>query len=140
MVRQHRYALGRETLEIPAGKMDPGEKPEDCARRELLEETGYRAESLRRVYTYAPALGYSNELIHIFSAHDLRRVNPEIDEAEISSVERLSLDRVLSLVREGLILDGKTLIGLAMMGLIPEGCQASKRWKVQGARRKGRTQ
>ena len=120
MVRQYRYALGRETLEIPAGKLDPGEKPEECAVRELLEETGYRAESLRRVYTFAPAIGYSNELIHIFSAHGLQRVNPDIDEAEISSVETLALDRVRSLVQDGLILDGKTLIALAMMGLINE--------------------
>ncbi|MEW6669291.1 MAG: NUDIX hydrolase [Thermodesulfobacteriota bacterium] len=119
MVRQYRYALGRETLEIPAGKLDPGEKPEECAARELLEETGYRAESLRRICAYAPAIGYSNELIHLFSAHGLQRVNPGIDEAEISSVERLALDKVLSLAREGLILDGKTLLALAMLGLLP---------------------
>lgn len=119
MVRQYRYALGRETLEIPAGKLDPGEKPEECAGRELLEETGFQAESMRQVYTYAPALGYSNELIHLFSAHGLRRVNPEIDEAEISSVERLGLDEVISLVRKGLIQDGKTLIALGMLGLLP---------------------
>jgi ADP-ribose pyrophosphatase len=119
MVRQYRYALGRETLEIPAGKLDPGETPEICAARELLEETGYRAESLRRVYTFAPALGYSDELIHIFSAFGLEKVKTEIDEAEISAVERLGVDRVLSLIREGLILDAKTLIGLALMGLLP---------------------
>jgi len=55
LVRQYRYALGRETLEIPAGKLDPSEKPEECAGRELLEETGYEAGSLTLLYTYAPA-------------------------------------------------------------------------------------
>jgi len=118
MVRQYRYALGRETLEIPAGKVDSGEKPEDCARRELLEETGYRAGSLKWLYTYAPALGYSNELIHIYSGNRLRKRTNAIDEREISSVEKLSLREVTSLVREGRIQDGKTLIGLAMMGLL----------------------
>ena len=122
MVRQHRYALGRETLEIPAGKLDPGEKPEGCARRELLEETGYQAESFERVYTYAPALGYSNELIHIFRAHHLVRVSAGIDEEEISSVECLPLEEVQGLIREGRILDGKTLIALAVSGLlVPAG-------------------
>jgi ADP-ribose pyrophosphatase len=118
MVRQYRYALGRETIEIPAGKVDPGEKPEACARRELLEETGYRAGSLRWIYTYAPALGYSNELIHIYSGNRLRKWTKGIDEREITCVEKLSLRKVISLVREGRIQDGKTLIGLAMLGLL----------------------
>ncbi len=118
MVRQYRYALGRETLEIPAGKVDPGETPEDCAARELQEETGYRAESLERIYAYAPALGYSNELIHIFSGKHLRQLEAGIDEREISSVERVPLPHVQGLIREGLILDGKTLIGLALLGLM----------------------
>ena len=118
MVRQFRYALGKETLEIPAGKMDPGEKPEECARRELLEETGFEAELVHPVLTYAPAIGYSNELIHIFSARQLRKVNAEVDEREISSVERVSLDQLREIVRKGFIEDGKTLLAFSFMGLI----------------------
>ena len=117
MVRQFRYALGRETLEIPAGKVDPGETPEDCAARELAEETGYEPGTVRRIYTYAPAIGYSNERIHIFSGRNLKRVSEKIDEHEISLVERLSVKRVRDLIREGLIQDGKTLIALAASGL-----------------------
>jgi len=118
MVRQFRYALERETLEIPAGKVDPGEKPEECVRRELLEETGYEAGAIKLIYTYAPALGYSNELIHIYSGHNLKKTNARIDEREIASVERLSLKRVTAMIKKGLILDGKTLIGLGVLGLI----------------------
>ncbi|TET92895.1 MAG: NUDIX hydrolase, partial [Desulfobacteraceae bacterium] len=64
MVKQYRYALKRETLEIPAGKIDKGESPEECIKRELVEETGFKAKFIKWLYTYAPAIGYSNELIH----------------------------------------------------------------------------
>jgi ADP-ribose pyrophosphatase len=119
MVRQFRYALGRETLEIPAGKMDLGERPEQCVRRELLEETGYEAGKIEWVYTYAPALGYSNELIHIYSGHQLRKAGTVIDEREIASVETISVEKLKSMVKERLILDGKTLLGLSLMRIIP---------------------
>ena len=119
MVRQYRYALGRETLEIPAGKLDPGESPEQCIRRELLEETGYEAGSIEWVYTYAPALGYSNELIHIYSGHELRKADTVIDDREIASVEKIPVEKLKSMVKERLILDGKTLLGLSLMRIIP---------------------
>lgn len=119
LVRQYRYALGRETLEIPAGKLDPSEKPEECAGRELLEETGYEAGSLTLLYTYAPAIGYSNELIHIYAGRDLRMLGTAIDQREISSVESFTLEEIISMIREGRIIDGKTLLGLAVLGLLP---------------------
>jgi len=119
MVRQYRYALGRETLEIPAGKLDPGENPEQCIRRELLEETGYEAGSIELVCTYAPALGYSNELIHIYSGRGLTKADTAIDTREIASVEKIPVEKLKSMIREGLILDGKTLLGLSLMRLIP---------------------
>lgn len=118
MVRQFRYALGRETLEIPAGKTDQGELPEACVRRELLEETGYEAEEIRFITTYAPAIGYSNELIHLFSGHGLRRAGDRLDHREISSVERLSLESIIGMIKKGRIVDGKTLLSLAMLGLV----------------------
>lgn len=118
MVRQFRYALGKETLEIPAGKVDPGESLEGCARRELLEETGYEAEEIQFIYTYAPAIGYSNELIHIYSAHNLKKLNVEIDGREINSLEMLSIERIEGLVKQGLIQDGKTLIALYLVEMV----------------------
>ena len=118
MVRQFRYALGMETLEIPAGKVDPGEAPETCAQRELLEETGFRALGLRHLTTYAPAIGYSNERIHIYCAPDVERLTDRTDEREISAVEIVSLEDLREMIRKGLILDGKTLIGLCAAGLL----------------------
>lgn len=118
MVRQYRYALGMETLEIPAGKVDPGEGPEECARRELLEETGFVAPRLEFLYTYAPAIGYSNERIHIFIAPDVKRQSDRTDEREIQSVDFVTVQDLVEGLREGRLLDGKTLIGLCLAGLL----------------------
>lgn len=114
MVRQWRYAIGRETLEIPAGKIDPNEEIETCARRELLEETGYQAEHLLPIASYYPAIGYSNEIICIYAASGLRRISSALDIDEIATVETVELDRVLDLVVQGVIQDGKTIIGISL--------------------------
>jgi ADP-ribose pyrophosphatase len=115
MVKQFRYALGRSILEIPAGKVDPGESPEDCAKRELLEETGYETKRIELMCTYAPAIGYSNEMIHLYAAYDLRKVSKKIDEWEIDSIERVTLHNLWEMIKKGHILDGKTIIALSMM-------------------------
>ena len=117
MVRQYRYALGKETLEIPAGKLDPGETPEACVRRELLEETGFEAGHLTFLYTYAPAIGYSNELIHIYSARHLKKRRKKVDEREISSVQIYSLRRLRKMMKRGRLVDGKTLLALFFAGI-----------------------
>lgn len=113
MVRQYRYALQRETLEIPAGKLDDGENPEECIKRELMEETGFEAQHVRRLYTYAPAIGYSNEFIHIYEGRALRKVREEIDTREISSLEILPVDTILEMIKRQEIIDSKTLLALA---------------------------
>lgn len=117
MVRQWRYAIARETLEIPAGKLDPGEDVETCARRELQEETGHQAGRLLHLTSYFPAIGYSNESIRIYAASGLKRVSPEQDLQavdEISQVEVLTLDHVQDSILRGGITDGKTIIGISL--------------------------
>jgi ADP-ribose pyrophosphatase len=115
MVRQWRYAIARETLEIPAGKVDPGEDAATCAVRELIEETGYRPERLHPLFSYYPAIGYSNEVIRIYAAAGLERQSYAVDEDEISKVELVPLDRIFDLISDGLIQDGKTVIGISMV-------------------------
>jgi ADP-ribose diphosphatase len=115
MVRQYRYALERETLEIPAGKIDRGESPEECIKRELVEETGFEAQSIEWLYTYAPAIGYSNELIYLYVGRDLKKLEKDIDENEISSIEIFTLKEVLGMIRDHKILDSKTIISLAFI-------------------------
>jgi ADP-ribose pyrophosphatase len=127
MVRQWRYAIERETLEIPAGKADPGEDLDVCAIRELKEETGYEAERLLHLFSYYPAIGYSNEMIKIYAASGLRNLLGEQDVDEISRVEVVELTRVQDLILQGLISDGKTVIGISLFlakqqrGEIPPG-------------------
>jgi ADP-ribose pyrophosphatase len=115
MVRQYRYALKRETLEIPAGKVDKGESPEQCVRRELIEETGFEANLVTWLYTYAPAIGYSNELIHLYIGKELKNRKTKIDEDEISSLEILKLEEVLGMIKNNEIIDSKTIIALAFI-------------------------
>jgi ADP-ribose pyrophosphatase len=126
MVRQWRYAIGCQTLEIPAGKVDPGETPEICAARELMEETGQRAARLIEIFSYYPAIGYANEVIRIFVASGLERVCGPQDNDEISGAEILKISEVNDMIMSGRIRDGKTVIGLSVFnskmqrGEIPE--------------------
>jgi ADP-ribose pyrophosphatase len=110
--RQYRHPLGRVFLELPAGKIDPGEHILDCARRELREETGYKAKTWRHLATIHPCIGYSDERIEIFLAHGLSYVGHERDHEEFLEVIELSLADAMAAVRDGEITDGKTVAGL----------------------------
>ncbi|MCI0340309.1 MAG: NUDIX hydrolase [Planctomycetales bacterium] len=117
LIRQPRPAIGRSLLEIPAGTRDGDEPPEACARRELAEETGYEAGTLRPLLRFHPSVGILDEAIWIFEARDLRegRSAPEDDE-DISLVP-VHPNEVAALVRSGEIGDAKTLLGLAAAGI-----------------------
>ncbi|HMH17028.1 MAG TPA: NUDIX hydrolase [Burkholderiales bacterium] len=112
MERQFRYALGRDMIEIPAGKIDAGEDPLATARRELKEETGYTAAHWRHVATIHIAIGYSNERIEIYIAKGLKDEGAKLDDEEFLEVFTLAPATALAWVREGKITDAKTIAGL----------------------------
>lgn len=114
MVRQWRYALGCETLEIPAGKVDPGETVEVCAGRELIEETGRKFGRLIEICSYYPAIGYANEIIRIFAASGLEKLSGPEDVEEITGVETIDFDHLNDMIMSGEIRDGKTVIGVSL--------------------------
>ncbi len=121
LVVQHRYPLDRETLEFPAGKMERGEKPEQAALRELAEETGFSAGRLTPLLSFAPSVGYSDEIIHVFTAHELQPLDQGRDELEISGVERIKLSRLKEMVLAGEIIDGTTILVLAAYEWLGQG-------------------
>jgi len=112
MERQYRYPLGRDMIEIPAGKIDAGEDPLATARRELKEETGYTAAQWQHVATINIAIAYSNERIEIYLAKGLRHEGAKLDEEEFLEVFTLPLATALAWVREGKITDSKTVSAL----------------------------
>jgi ADP-ribose pyrophosphatase len=119
LVRQYRYAIGKYTLEVPAGIVEPGETPEQGAKRELREETGYDSGCLTPLYTYWPAIGYSTERMTIFLATDLRSDPLKGDEEEIH-VKRLPFAYVRNSVadcsgsKEPLFEDAKSVMGVLL--------------------------
>ena len=114
MVRQFRHPVGEILLEIPAGKLSPGENPDDCALRELEEETGYLAGKLQRVTSIFTAPGFTDEVIHIYLASDLKKTAVNPDEDEFLGLVRLPLEEAFEMVMRGEICDGKTICGLMM--------------------------
>jgi ADP-ribose pyrophosphatase len=112
MERQYRYPLGRDMIEIPAGKIDPGEDPLSTARRELQEETGYTASEWTHVATINIAIAYSDEHIEIYLAKGLKQEKARLDDEEFLEDFTLPLATALDWVREGRITDAKTVSGL----------------------------
>lgn len=116
LVRQNRHAVGEDLLEIPAGKLDPAEDPETCARRELLEETGYRCENLQHLTTFLPSPGFSDERVHLYLTTDAVQAEkaPDADDGEPIKIEWLDLSDSAKAIDDGRIVDSKTIIGLML--------------------------
>jgi len=112
MIRQYRFVTGGEIYEIPAGKLDPGEAPEACAARELVEETGYRAGRIQRLGSIWTSPGFTNEIIHLYAAFDLEKAAQQLEPDEIIELVPMSLTQALSLTRECEVFDAKTAIAL----------------------------
>ena len=112
LVKQFRYATGKELLEIPAGTLEEGEAPDTCARRELREETGYTAGSMKKIISLYVAPGYSNELIHIYFATNLKLGEKKTEEDEDITTEAYGCDELLDMIEKNTIVDAKTVAGV----------------------------
>ena len=115
LIRQYRHAVGETIWEIPAGTMEPGETPMECAGRELEEETGYRARSLKPLFECYTSPGYSMELMHLFLARGLKPTERRPEDDEIISVEPMEKGRAFRMIRSGEIRDAKTIGALAYL-------------------------
>jgi ADP-ribose pyrophosphatase len=119
--RQFRYPLRRHFIELPAGKIDPGEEPLATAKRELKEECGYEAGEWRHLGTLHPCIGYADERIELYLARDLRDVGRALDDDEFLEVFPLSVDEALEWVRQGRITEPKAITGLLWADKIVRG-------------------
>src|SRR5437870_1743542 len=112
MIRQYRYAADGYLYEIPAGRLDPGENPLDCAVRELKEETGCTAEQLDHLLTMYTTPGFTDEKIHLFMAPGLSAGGTKHEADEVLDVHPMLLSWALEMVQAGGIQDGETELGL----------------------------
>jgi ADP-ribose pyrophosphatase len=117
MVRQFRYAQGRVLLEIPAGKLEYGEDPAACGKRELLEETGYVSETFESMGSLLPTPAYDTERIYLFRATGLTRRERQLDRDEFLDVILLPFEEALAMVMKGEIDDSKTQIALLKLAV-----------------------
>jgi ADP-ribose pyrophosphatase len=112
MIENYRFTAGKELLELPAGTLETGEQPIDCAARELEEETGYRAGKLTTLTAFYTSPGFTNEYMWAFVATDLRETQQDLDEGEHIQVRRMPLREALQATLDGRIADAKTIATL----------------------------
>jgi ADP-ribose pyrophosphatase len=121
LVRQFRKPAEKVLLEIPAGLVHKGERPIDGAKRELEEETGYRAGRIKEIFWGYSSPGYSTEIIRYFLATGLKKAQPSCEEDEIIKVALYPLKKCVDMVKKGTIRDNKTAVGIMLVSL----------WKTQ---------
>jgi ADP-ribose pyrophosphatase len=112
LVRQYRYAIAKNLLEVPAGTLEQGETPEECARRELEEETGYKSKDLRKIMEFFSVPGYSTEKIHVYLAKGLIKSEMCTEEDERIELDIIPIQNALEKVRSGEIQDAKSISAL----------------------------
>jgi ADP-ribose pyrophosphatase len=111
-VRQFRKPLNKTIIEIPAGKLEQGENPLACAKRELLEETGYKADSMKFVTSFYTSPGFADEFLYIYEAEGLTAGNAEPDADEFVDLLELDLEEANRSIQTGQIIDAKTILAI----------------------------
>ena len=114
LIHQYRHAVGESIWEIPAGTLDPGESPLECAERELSEETGFRAATFKRLGDIVPVPAWSDERIHIYLATGLTSTRQALERDEQLEVHEVQWEQALSMIDTGEIKDAKTVAGIHM--------------------------
>ena len=112
LIRQYRYPVKKEMIELPAGKLDKNEDPEVCAIRELEEEIGFRANKLTFLTHIHPAIGFADEIMWLYLAENLIKTTPNKDDDEFIELLPTPLDQAVNMVWDGKITDTKTIIGI----------------------------
>jgi ADP-ribose pyrophosphatase len=114
LLKQYRHALKKFIWEIPAGTLDPQEEIISCAKRELIEETGYSASGWQMLGEITPVPGYSDERIHIYLATELQPAEQHLDADEVIQVQEVKFNKALEMIGNGEIQDAKSIAGLLM--------------------------
>ncbi|WP_017728167.1 NUDIX hydrolase [Halalkalibacterium ligniniphilum] len=117
LVRQYRKALEKEIVEIPAGKLERGEEPGECAIRELEEETGYKARSLQYLLSFYTSPGFADEIIYLYLAGDLEAGHVNTDDDEFVELLEVSLEEAEAMVENQVIHDAKTAYAVQFLRL-----------------------
>jgi ADP-ribose pyrophosphatase len=112
LVQQYRFPVRKLTFELPAGKLDRGEKIISCAKRELEEETGYRCGKIRKLISFWPTPAFATEIIHIFAATGLVKTKKMPDDDEFLETKTVSFEGAMRMIKNGKIMDSKTIIAL----------------------------
>ena len=112
LVKQYRYPVRKVLYELPAGKLDKGESLRNCVQRELIEETGYKAKTIKHLVSFYPTPAFSTELLHVFLATGLKQIESSGDEDEFIEQVIVPFDKAVKWIGKGKIQDSKTIIGL----------------------------
>ena len=114
LIRQYRHAVGGFLYEIPAGKLNRGERPLQCARRELEEETGYRARRFCKLGSIFTSPGFCDEVIHLYSATGLIKTQQNLEPCEVLEIVEIPLKKIKGMIQGGRIQDAKSIVGLML--------------------------
>ncbi len=115
LTKQYRPAVEDVVYEIPAGKLELNEQPEECAKRELLEETGLLARNLKKLTSFYSAIGFCTEIIHLYYVDEVMNALQQLDEDEFIELYKFSIDELVEMIEKGEIVDAKTILSVYMI-------------------------